>query len=199
MPGRLTPTAEPSASRAIRRTRCAEARATSWQPRRRRLRATARIRQRARRTARRERRRLVGDGRAGGQGRIAKASAEDARYDSGEGQATVLRGRSTPTGEPASPALSASSTRRRSGPRTTTTSCRSQQQLADLVPVSPFWLDYARHDGKGAVPVAAPRRRVAQLHRDDVRPRRARPAVRGRQARRQVRRRPDDAHARPAR
>jgi hypothetical protein len=24
-----------------------------------------------------------------------------------------------------------------------------QQQLADLVPASPFWLDYARHDGKG--------------------------------------------------
>jgi hypothetical protein len=24
-----------------------------------------------------------------------------------------------------------------------------QQQVADLVPVSPFWLDYARHDGKG--------------------------------------------------
>ncbi len=42
----------------------------------------------------------------------------------------------------------ASSTRRRSGPRTTTTSCRIQQQIADLVPVSPFWLDYARHDGK---------------------------------------------------
>src|SRR5438105_14203341 len=25
-----------------------------------------------------------------------------------------------------------------------------QQQVADLVPVSSFWLDYARHDGKGA-------------------------------------------------
>ena len=87
----------------------------------------------------------------------------------------------------------ASSTRRWSGPRTTTTSCRIAEQIADLVPVSPFWLDYARHDGNGAVPVAAPRRRQPQLHRDDVRPVRARPAVRGRQARRQVRRRQDDA------
>ena len=73
------------------------------------------------------------------------------------------------------------------------------QQIADLVPVSPFWLDYARHDGKSPFLSQHLGRRVAQLHRDDVRPVRARPAVRGRQARREVRRRQDDPDARRAR
>ena len=56
----------------------------------------------------------------------------------------------------------ASSTRRRSGPRTTTTSSCISKQTADLVPVAPFWHDYARHDGKIAVPLAepSPRRRA---------------------------------------
>ena len=59
---------------------------------------------------------------------------------------TVLR--ATTARRPSSASSTASSTRPWSGPRTTTTTCRIQQQIADLVPVSPFWLDYARHDGK---------------------------------------------------
>ena len=65
---------------------------------------------------------------------------------------------------------------------------RIAEQTAGLVRVSPFWVDYAKPRRQRPVPVAAPRRRQPQLHRDDVRPVGARPAVRAGQAQGRVRR-----------
>ena len=69
-----------------------------------------------------------------------------------------------------------------------------QAQIADLIPVGAFWLDFVKHTGDTPFLSKNAADASAQLHGDHVRSVGARFAIRGRQSGRQVRRTEDDVH-----